>query len=137
MSRIVAVVLLSLGLGSFAWGDDHSLSGSWTKKNYRIKGAWSIVTTEEGQFLELDEKFKTRNAPDLKLFLSPLPADQLGNANAVAGSRLISPLRSNKGAQRYKLPEGTDLDDYQSLVLHCEQFSKLWGVSGLNPAEAL
>ena len=129
--KTLAIILLGLGLGAFANADDDPRGGTWTKKNYGIKGAWSIVTTDEGRFIELDEKFRTRNAPDLKLFLSPLAAADLTNDNAVAGSKLISPLRSNKGAQRYRLPAGTDLDDYQTLVIHCERFSKLWGVSDL------
>ena len=44
---------------------------------------------------------------------------------------LIAPLKKAKGAQRYKLPADLDLDDYQTLVLHCEQYTKLWGVSAL------
>ncbi len=132
-TRIFAVLISSALFAGVANAAD--LGGTWTKKNYRIKGEWSIVHTEEGSFLELSDDFRTRNAPDLKLFLSPLPAADLANRNAVSGSLLISPLESNKGAQRYKLPEGTRIDDYQSLVLHCEQFSKLWGVSALASAK--
>ncbi len=132
IGKITGIFILGLGLGAFAHSDDVVPGGTWTKKNYSIEGSWSIVTTDEGQFLELDEKFKTRNAPDLKLFLSPLAAGDVTNKNAVAGSKLIAPLRKNKGAQRYKIPADTDLDDYQSLIIHCEKYSKLWGVSELN-----
>ncbi len=130
-SRIAGLALLSLAAITTAYAEDAALSGDWTKKSYSIRGNWSIVTTDEGRFLELDDAFKTRNAPDLKLFLSTLPADSVTSRNAVSHGTLIAPLKSNKGTQRYKLPDGVDLADYESLVLHCERFSKLWGVSAL------
>ncbi|MFK8017134.1 MAG: DM13 domain-containing protein, partial [Gammaproteobacteria bacterium] len=80
---------------------------------------------------ELDDKFKTRNAPDLKLFLSPRAAGDVTPDNAVEGSVLISKLRKAKGAQRYALPDDLDLAQFETLVLHCEQYTKLWGVSPL------
>ncbi len=42
-------------------------------------------------------------------------------------SLTIAPLRSAKGKQSYKLPEGHH--DYQTLLIHCEKFSKLWSAS--------
>ncbi len=131
LARTAALILLGLAAIATAQADDAALSGDWTKKSYSIRGNWTIVTTDEGRFLELDDRFKTRNAPDLKLFLSTLPADSVTSGNAVSHGTLISPLESNKGAQRYRLPDGVDLADYESLVLHCERFSKLWGVSSL------
>ncbi|MEL6868318.1 MAG: DM13 domain-containing protein [Pseudomonadota bacterium] len=106
-------------------------SGTWIKRSQTIKGTWSIVETDEGRFLELDAAFKTRNAPDLKLFLSPLDASDVKAKNATSGSVLIAPLRKNKGAQRYRIPADIDLDQFKTLVLHCEQYTKLWGVSAL------
>ena len=38
----------------------------------------------------------------------------------------IAKLKSNKGSQRYKLPAGTDPSDYKTVIIHCEQYSKLW-----------
>ena len=51
--------------------------------------------------------------------------------NAVDRSILISKLTKARGAQRYALPEDLDLSQYRTLVLHCEQYAKLWGVSPL------
>lgn len=105
--------------------------GTWTKRSQSIKGSWSIVENEQGRFLELDASFKTRNAPDLKLFLSPLDVTDVKARNATTGSVLIAPLKTNKGAQRYLIPADVDLDRFKTLVLHCEQYTKLWGVSAL------
>lgn len=116
-------------VGMSAIADD--AGGAWTKRSQTIKGSWSIVETTEGRFLELDASFKTRNAPDLKLFLSPLAASDVKAKNATRGSVLIAPLTKNKGAQRYLIPADIDLDQFKTLVLHCEQYTKLWGVSAL------
>ncbi|MEM7612279.1 MAG: DM13 domain-containing protein [Pseudomonadota bacterium] len=106
--------------------------GNWTKRSQTIKGGWSIVETAEGRFLQLDEGFKTRRAPDLKLFLSKRDAADVTANNATDGSVLIAPLKKSKGAQRYALPADLDLSEFNTLVLHCEQYTKLWGVSALS-----
>ena len=106
-------------------------SGTWTKKKRTSKGTWSI-TREGGElFVKLDDDFSTRNAPDLKIFLSPLSAAETSNANAINGALLVSLLSSNKGAQSYKIPSGTDLADYKSILIHCENFTILWSAADL------
>lgn len=126
---VVAVLGAALTTSNAAYADDHG--GTWTKKSQKIAGAWKIVETAEGRFLELDDSFKTRRAPDLKLFLSPLEAGNVNAKNATSGSVLIAKLQKAKGAQRYEIPPDIDLDAYQTLVLHCEKYTKLWGVSAL------
>ncbi|MEO9969753.1 MAG: DM13 domain-containing protein [Hyphomonadaceae bacterium] len=106
-------------------------SGTWTKKKRTSKGTWSI-TREGGElFVKLDDDFSTRNAPDLKIFLSPLSAAEAANANATDGALLISLLSSNKGAQSYMIPSGTDLANYQSILIHCEDYTILWSAADL------
>lgn len=130
--HIATALVFALTMASVApvaAADD--LGGSWTKRYQKIKGNWSIIETTEGRFLQLDDKFKTRNAPDLKLFLSRNDAQDVTPTNAVSSSVLIAPLQKARGAQRYALPADLDLDTFNTLVLHCEQFTKLWGVSEL------
>lgn len=105
--------------------------GAWAKQEFKIKGEWHIVEEDGQKYLQLSDDFKTRNAPDLKLFLSPKPASSVNGGNATEGSVLVSQLSSNKGAQRYLIPANVNLSDFQSVVLHCEQYSKLWGASDL------
>ncbi|MEL6368755.1 MAG: DM13 domain-containing protein [Pseudomonadota bacterium] len=118
---------LAIQQEAFADDDEHT----WTKRSQKIKGTWNIVQTDAGTFLELDDAFKTRKAPDLKLFLSPLAADDVNANNATSGSVLIAKLKKAKGAQRYEIPSDIDLSQFQTLVLHCEAYTKLWGVSAL------
>ncbi len=130
----IAALMLAFTLGAITFTPAvhaQDAGGTWTKRYQKIKGNWSIVETSEGRFLELDDQFKTRNAPDLKLFLSPRAAADVTPENATSGSLLVAPLRKPKGAQRYALPAELDLDAFSTLVLHCEQYTKLWGVSPL------
>lgn len=106
-------------------------SGVWTKKKFKSRGTWTIETKDGVTTVSLDEAFKTKNAPDLKLFLSPLTMEELNSKNAVNESALISLLDSNKGAQSYVIPADVDLSKYKSLVIHCELYTKLWSAAEL------
>lgn len=106
-------------------------NGSWTKKSFAINGSWSIVEKNGANVLVLGPSFKTKSAPDLKIFLSTNQLSELNGRNATNGSVLISPLKSNKGAQEYVIPANIDISQYQSLIIHCEAYSKLWGGSAL------
>ncbi|MEO0365661.1 MAG: DM13 domain-containing protein [Pseudomonadota bacterium] len=128
------IIVATLIVGAFAAAPSayaQDADNTWTQRSQKIKGTWQIVETDAGTFLELDDAFKTRNAPDLKLFLSPLAADDVNARNATSGSVLISKLKKAKGAQRYEIPADIDLSQFQTLVLHCEAYTKLWGVSAL------
>lgn len=106
-------------------------SGSWDKVSFKSSGTWSVVESGGSYFVELSSDFKTRNAPDLKIFLSPQSAGSLTGRNATDGAVLVSELSSNRGGQRYEIPAGVDVSDYTSIAIHCEQYSKLWSVSDL------
>ena len=96
-----------------------------------LAGGWKIVSTSEGDFGELGEGFRARSAPDLKLFLSPRAHGEIIGSNASEGALRMGLLKANRGVQRYPIPEGTDSSAFQSLVVHCEQYAKLWGTSPL------
>lgn len=105
-------------------------SGKWIPKAKPISGTWSIADSNGKKVLQL-KGFKTSNAPDLKLFLSPRSSGQLTGKNATTGSVKIAKLKNTDGDQSYVLPAGIDLSKYKSVVIHCEQYSKLWGVGTL------
>ena len=106
-------------------------NGSWTKKSFAINGSWSITESNGTWVLTLDSNFKTKSAPDLKIFLSRQALSDLNGGNATSQSVLISPLKSNKGAQEYAIPANIDISQFQTLIIHCEAYSKLWGGSSL------
>lgn len=106
-------------------------SGEWTKKSFKSSGTWEIFTEGDKTFVKLSDDFRTRNAPDLKIFLSPQAASDATGKNATDGAVLVAPLSSNKGGQVYEIPEGVDVSAFQSILIHCEAYSKLWSAADL------
>ena len=88
-----------------------------------MSGSWSIT----GNTLTISDDFKTKSAPDLNIFLSTAPLSQLNGRNATRNATLVSPLASASGGQQYQLPAGIDLSQFQTIIIHCEAYSKLWG----------
>lgn len=137
MKYILSLVLLSfaLFLGPQALANDDAPSssavtkqGAFIKKRYRIKGGWEIATNRDGQtVIHFDDDFKTKGGPDLKVFLSQTPVEQLSGVTAINSAVKLSVLKSNRGRQSYIVPDDIDVADYSSVIIHCEAYSVLWG----------
>lgn len=123
---LFAMLLMPATTAMAAAGDTAVHAGTWAKKTYSASGSWKIVKNGDDHFVVLDSKFKTKKAPDLKLFLTKNTASGLTGKNATKDAVRIAKLTSHKGTQRYKLPAGTNPSDYKTLIIHCEQYSKLW-----------
>lgn len=100
---------------------------SFVTKEYRIEGGWNIVQEGGQTLIRFDEGFSTKGGPDLKVFLSPKTIDEANGDNATEGSLLLGELQSTTGAQDYLVPEGVSLEDFGSVLVHCEKFGVLWG----------
>ncbi|MEM1435518.1 MAG: DM13 domain-containing protein [Pseudomonadota bacterium] len=107
---------------------EHAFS-SWGKPS--LEGDWQIVLDNGAYFIELSENFRAKKGPDVKIFLSPTPAAQVTGSNAVDGSVFVEQISDFDGSARIAIPAGTDISEFQSLVFHCEAYSKLWGSSAL------
>jgi hypothetical protein len=101
--------------------------GSFTERTYGIKGDWQILQVDGQTIFRLSDDFRTKRGPDLKLFLSPSTLDSVTGVTATQDAIRLGELKSNKGTQDYIIPEGTDLSRFNSILIHCEAFSKLWG----------
>ena len=101
------------------------------KKKYKIDGTWSLTQRDGKAYVTFSDDFKTKNGPDLKVFLSPMSAADVDGKNAVEGSLLLSKLKDNQGAQEYEIPAGTDLSKYKTVLVHCQAYSVLWGGGAL------
>jgi electron transfer DM13 len=106
-------------------------SGDWTKKSFKSSGTWEIFSEGDKTFVKLSADFKTRKAPDLKLFLSPLAAQDTNGGNATDGSALVAPLTGNSGEQIYLIPDSIDFTQIKSILIHCEAYSKLWSAADI------
>lgn len=128
-NQFLAILLAFAMLPVMAYAGPRS--GTFIEKEKSVSGSWTIHEKEGSLFLVLSEDFKAKNGPDLKLFLSPLAFETTTGKNALSGAILIDELEKTKGAQNYKLPAGLKLDQYKSLLLHCERYAVLWGGSDL------
>lgn len=107
-------------------------SGDFEKKRKNTRGGYEIVETETGRVLRLNTDFVTGRGPDIKIFLSPLALAEANGDNAVTGSILLGQLASRKGAAQLAIPDDVDLAAFQSVLVHCEEFSVLFGGAPLS-----
>lgn len=102
-------------------------SGEFVKKRKKLKGAWHVEQRGDQTVIVFADDFRAAGGPDLKVFLSPKTVADVTGKTAVDGSVLLGELTSTKGAQEYVLPEGVSLDDFSSVLVHCEAYAVLWG----------
>lgn len=133
---VLSAMLSIMTIGAFTSGVANAAtveqdSGTWIKKSKRIKGGWTIEKRGDQHVISFSDKFKTSTGPDLKVFLSPQTIDTVTGKNATDGAVLVSALKNNKGSQEYVLPENIDVSQFNSLLIHCEAYSVLWGGSNI------
>ena len=121
--------LLMLLLLAYQQAHAGEITGGWVKKQQNIRGEWTIEAREDGHYLVLGDDFRTRRAPDLKFVLSNQSVDTVSSDTAMEDALFVAQLQSARGAQEYKLPD--NFSDYSTLLLHCEQYTKLWGAASL------
>lgn len=102
-------------------------SGSFVKKSKTLKGGWEVVQRGDKTFIVFGEDFRAAKGPDLKIFLSPQAVSDMTGETAVNGALNIGDLKATKGAQEYEIPAGVDLSSFNSVLVHCEAYSVLWG----------
>ncbi len=120
-----------LAIGVAAASTIEAKSGGWVDKKYALNGEWSVEQRGDQQVISFNKSFKTKKGPDLKIFLSTQSIDNATGKNATENAVMLAPLKSNKGAQEYVLPADVDLNDFTSLLIHCEAYSVLWGGANL------
>ena len=106
-------------------------SGDFVKKKKSIKGDWTVVQENGQTIIRFSDDFKTKNGPDLKIFLSPQSIDSVNGKTAVNDAVLLGVLKSTKGRQDYVVPNGVSLSNFSSVLIHCEAYSVLWGGGAL------
>lgn len=96
-----------------------------------FEGDWKIEKQGDKYFVIFADNFEAKKAPDLKIFLSKMDFDDISGKNATNQSVLVTPLSSYEGKMRFEIPASINLSEYQSIIVHCEQYAKLWGGSPL------
>jgi len=85
--------------------------------------AYTIPIEDGSNVLRL-ENFQSTNGPDLFVYLS---TDD--NASDFIN---LGKLKANKGNQNYDIPERTDLQKYNKVLIWCKTFSVLFGSAELS-----
>jgi hypothetical protein len=99
-----------------------SFSGAFTSIEHETTGR---AIASEG-LLRLED-FETSNGPDVRVWLSagqPYADDHID----------LGALKGNIGDQNYEIPEGTDLERYDNVVIWCRRFTVGFGAAAIKPA---
>lgn len=103
----------SLFVGKFVGVDDGIHDASGDAKIFNI---------ENTQYLRF-ENFEATNGPDLHVYLA---TDDKATEFVDLGR-----LKANQGNQNYEVPDGTDLNKYDKVLVWCQMFSVLFGSADL------
>lgn len=111
------------------------VGGAFQSLEHRTAGKASIIRLADGSFILRLDDLDTSNGPDLRVYLSTVPASDDWYAYGRTGTYLeLGELKGNRGNQNYAIPAGTDLSRYRSAVIWCVRFRVGFGVAPLNRA---
>lgn len=104
--------------------------GEFMSLEHESDGRALVVETTDGTRFLRFEDFSTSNGPDLVVYLSAKPAseDWYGYDEDFVD---LGELKGNVGNQNYEIPDGVDLDRYQSAVVWCRRFTVGFAVASL------
>jgi hypothetical protein len=107
-------------------------SGSFRSLEHATTGKAIVLRRPAGSLILRLEHLSTSNGPDLRVYLSRLPASSDLRAYRT-GFIDLGALKGNKGSQNYLIPAGTDLSAFKSTVIWCRRFVVGFGVAPLSP----
>lgn len=106
-------------------------SGPFQNLEHTTLGEAVVLELPNGdRFLRLED-LETSNGPDLRVYLSEVPASDDWRAY---GERYVDlgELKANLGSQNYAIPSDVDLSKYRSAVIWCRRFAVGFGVAPLD-----
>jgi Electron transfer DM13 len=105
-------------------------SGEFRSLEHGTSGTALLIRSVDGSLVLRLEDLDTTNGPDLRLYLSQVPA---GDDARAYGERFVDlgGLKGNKGDQNYKVPRGVDTSSIHSVVIWCRRFTVGFGVAPL------
>ncbi len=106
-------------------------SGELERKSKRTSGDFEIVETENGHVLRLSDNFRTGSGPDVKVFLSRQNASSANGRNATRDAVLLFELPRTSGTHEIAIPSDIDISEFRSVLIHCEQYSVLFGAGDI------
>ena len=107
-------------------------SGLFRSLEHATTGTAVVLRLPDGRLFLRLERLSTSNGPDVRVYLSRVPAG--GDRHAYRTEFIdLGPLKGNRGSQNYAIPAGTDLPAFKSAVIWCRRFVVGFGVAPLSP----
>lgn len=108
------------------------LSGSFVDADVFHQGSGQVIVyqLEDGSRVLRLEDFEVTNGPDLHVLLAT--GEQPTNRDDLGDYVDLGPLRGNVGNQNYDIPAGTNLAQYNSIVIYCVPFHVVFSTATLN-----
>jgi hypothetical protein len=105
-------------------------AGSFRSLEHHTTGTARLLHLGDGSVIVRLEDLDTSNGPDVRVYLSSIPADR-GLHDYGHGFVDLGGLKGNRGSQNYRVPAGTDLSKYRSVVIWCRRFTVGFAVAPL------
>jgi Electron transfer DM13 len=107
-------------------------SGRFRSLEHATTGTAIVLRLTDGRLFLRLERLSTSNGPDVRVYLSHVPAG--GDRHAYrTGFIDLGALKGNRGSQNYAIPAGTDLSAFKSAVIWCRRFAVGFAVAPLSP----
>jgi hypothetical protein len=105
-------------------------TGEFQSLEHGTSGRALLLQLPDGSFVVRFEDLDTLNGPDLRVYLSEVPATDDAHAY---GDRFVDlgGLKANKGNQNYAVPPDVDVSRFESVVIWCRRFTVGFGVAPL------
>lgn len=107
--------------------DTSIASGDFVRKSKRLSGSYEVIQRGGQTIIRFADNFNASAGPDLKVFLSPTSIRNASGRNATDGSIKLGLVKSTSGVQEYIVPAGVNIANFNSVLIHCEAYSVLWG----------
>jgi electron transfer DM13 len=107
-------------------------SGRFRSLEHATTGRAIVLRRPAGRLILRLESLSTSNGPDLRVYLSQVPASSDLHAYRT-GFIDLGALKGNRGSQNYAIPADADLSAFKSAVIWCRRFAVGFGVARLQP----
>lgn len=105
--------------------------GDFRSGEHTTTGTARLVRLADGTTVLRLENLDTSEGPDVRVYLSVLPAER-SRLHSLGDKPLeLDRLKGNHGNQNYALPAGTDPAAFRSAVIWCKRFSVGFGAADL------
>jgi len=103
--------------------------GIFERLNYMTSGAAMLENKGGKHFVVFGDDFTTPNGPDLVVYLTKNTGPS--TRQDVRDGIQLAPLKSVMGKQVYEIPEGVDVNQFNSVTIHCRAFNVPWSYAPL------